>query len=865
MYGNQDMKNKFIILLYILLAGIFWQWWIPGPRVANDISLLSPSLIKSQLSLPQTWSVKGTEGLGEYTVFTLWSWPFNFFQGFLANLNFSFPLIERISVIIPFLLIGAGGIWRLCSRLKLSDKAKFISALIYLANTYILLVIDGGQLTISLSYALFPWGYIFLEEAFFGSLKKKILAGLLFSVIGFFDIRFLFLFLILGLIKFLFYLKNWHQFLRAGFVVSLIFFGMHSFWLIPMLKSPLSTSSYTSLIQTNLSKFISFSHALFLQSPHWYKNIFGVTSPSHFEFIIFPIIAFLVLLFKKSKTISFWLVTAVVSLFLTKGTSEPLGNFYQWLFYNIPGFSLFRDSSKFFFLVVLSYSILIGISFDEINKKLKSVFFVALICFLILLISPVWLGRMTGTFSKPPFEKEYFKLNELISKDLSNSNVFWIPTISPLTVLDNKHPSVEASRLAQRRPFKSAIVGTYETFNFLREAPYMGQLFDVANIGYLAYPFLDIRRESDQSKIKYYYTFLNQLSNLPWLEKAEDSGVPLFKTKTHQDKFFIASNIWWVIGSDEIYKESTKSAELALSKNALVFAEEDILLGKKITEIPNAKIVTYKKDLLDFEALMINGDDLIFPANQLRKDPNSNGWWKMDGFDLVKYRDFLQTKYGIDNQDFDLGGSWAIGEGELKFRIKNSKFEKNKILLARALESSRSGQISFFQNSIPIGSIKTKNEKTNIKWHEVGKLKDNLDIVISTKGDINIVNAIASVQPEIWQNYKKQAEKYRISEFNIDNIDENFAKVNYTQLSPTKYSVIVSNLEKPAMLVFSQNFDSKWKLNGQAPLPVYSLLNGYYIEKSGLYTLEFEAQKFVLPGLVISTITLLICLGILLV
>ena len=43
--------------------------------------------------------------------------------------------------------------------------------------------------------------------------------------------------------------------------------------------------------------------------------------------------------------------------------------------------------------------------------------------------------------------------------------------------------------------------------------------------------------------IEYYYTFSNQLSNLSWLSKVGNSPVPVWKTKQHQDKFFITPNI----------------------------------------------------------------------------------------------------------------------------------------------------------------------------------------------------------------------------------------------------------------------------------------------------------------------------------
>ena len=67
------------------------------------------------------------------------------------------------------------------------------------------------------------------------------------------------------------------------------------------------------------------------------------------------------------------------------------------------------------------------------------------------------------------------------------------------------------------------------------------------------------------------------------------------------------------------------------------------------------------------------------------------------------------------------------------------------------------------------------------------------------------------------------------------------------------------------MLIFSQNFDNNWKLDGKSPFPVYSLLNGYSIDKDGVYELTFEPQKYILPGLVISALTLFASLLLLLV
>ncbi len=867
----------------LVLMGVFWRWWFPGPRVATDFSLISSALLKSQLNVPQTWSVGGTEGLGEYTVFTLWSWPFNFLQGILANLNISVELMQRILFILPFLFIGGGGVWKFTKRLGLSSFAKIISTLFYLTNTYILLLIDGGQLSISLAYAFFPWAFILLEQSLYDNLKKRVLAGLIIFGIGVFDIRFIYIFSLLCLIRFLyeflFIPKNkWKQWffswIKTGFIIGIIIFGLNAYWILVLIKYPISSNFYQYLTQTSFTSFISLSHASLLLSPHWYKNVFGQISNLHFEFIFIPILVFLAPILKlKNKIVGFWLLVALLSMFLVKGSSEPLGEIYQWFYYNIPGFSLFRDSSKFFFLLALSYSVLIGITVDEILKrinipKLRISFFVTTIIYFIFLVHPVWLGWMTGTFSKPILQEAYADLNRFINADKRESNIFWIPTIAPMTELSLHHPAVEATRLMQKRPFAQANIGTYETFNFLREASYMGQLFDIANIGYIAYPPLDFRRANPHpDNIKYYNTFLNQLSNLPWLSRMLGLQIPLLKVNKYQDKFFISPNTWWIVGSDEIYNEATKSSDLRLAKNALIFAEESVGLGDRLSEYSGSKIVLYNKTLIDLSANFINEAYLVFPARDLKHEPNTSGWWKRDTSDLIIWKDFLKTKYGIINQDFDLGGGWAVGEGNLSLRVKSSKLKKDDVLLARVMESSRSGQIKFYQGNKLIGKIDTISAGSNVRWFEIGSLFKDNEIKIESTGDINVVNAVTSLPSGFWSNLKNKSIKLqdRIVDFNDKGTEKEVATLSYKQVSPTKYTIYISNLKKPSMLVFSQNFDKNWKLNNQSSFPIYSLLNGYTVEKDGVYNLEFEAQKNITYGLVISIITLFTSIVLLLV
>ncbi len=191
------MTGKFLVLvLLLLLFAVYWQWFLPGPKVANDFPIVSTNLLKSYMNFPYVWSENG-DGLGEYSTFFLWSWPLSFISGIFANVGLSFIILERVLLLIPFLFIGCVGIWKLCESIHLTDSAKFISSFFYLTTTYILLVIDGGQLSIALTYAWFPIAFLSVEKSIRGGFNKKVLAGLAVSIFGFFDSRFIYVLFLL--------------------------------------------------------------------------------------------------------------------------------------------------------------------------------------------------------------------------------------------------------------------------------------------------------------------------------------------------------------------------------------------------------------------------------------------------------------------------------------------------------------------------------------------------------------------------------------------------------------------------------------------------------------------------------------------
>lgn len=841
--------------------------------MATDLHLAENGVQLTNI-FPWVWKETAVaDGLGEYYASSLWSQPMHTIFGLLAFANITFEIQTKLFGLI-ILLLGFWGIWKLLDKFHINNVGKGIGSIFFLLNSFFLLLFDGGQLSLAFAYSILPIVFAY----FLSSEKVKFAFWVLILSIA--DIRIVYLELLIILLYLFFDNKTFlKRNLIMGIFAGVIFIGFHMYWLLPVLLSkPLQLpQTYERVSQVNFLSFSSLGHSLLLQSPHWPQNVFGRLANLKSEFIFIPFLVFSAFsLVKRNKAVAFWSSVALVSIFLSKGSNEPFGQIYAFLFKNMPGFSLFRDPTKFYFLIGLSYSILIAFSSQALSKT--RFLPVLIILYFVFLARPLFLGQMTGLFSFPHFQKEFEQLANNLQNDPNFSRIFWVPTSAPLSYVSMTHPAVPADRLSQKRPFAIGNKGTYEKFNFLREASYMGQTFDVAGIGYIAYPNLDPRRDDmHPDNIKYYYTFLGQLSERAWLNRIEDSSVPLFKTREHQDRFFIAPNTWWVIGSDSIYNEATKSANLTLSQNALIFAEEYPGLGKKIDELPEVKIVLNGKTNLDLAASFIDPLNLIFPAKNLDFQPDKSGWWKREAADLVWWRSFLQEKYGIDNQDFDLGGGWAVGEKDVRLKVKSEKIKKDKILLARVMESSRSGELKFYQKKNLLGWISTnickarpcEAEETNARWFEVGKLNSNRELEIASEGDINVVNALAILDEKEWLKYKQVAEEFkdqgRIVRFDEKGIESSGASVTYRKINPTRYKVLISGLKKTAFLVFSQNFDGLWKINNQYSLPVYSLLNGFRVDGDGEYIVEFEPQEYVYPGLIVSGLTLAVLVILLLI
>jgi hypothetical protein len=416
---------------------------------------------------PVIW--RADEGFGANHGFRLWyDYALQLVIKILSLVGLNWWWIDK------FLWVGAiaMALYASCTLGKYFFKKPYVYLVpvVYVANTYFLLLFSGGQLGVAWAYAYMPFVLIAfiksrdMNHGFF--LSKSIQLGLALALLMFLDLRFAYLLIgAVALYHLTYRLKHgirgfWSSILDVG-TSLLVALGIHAFWIVPsLLMGGAGVGGLDNeLINPGMLRFLSFadfSHALSLLHPNWPENLFGKVYFLQPEFLLLPIIAFSALLFFKPKSdtrkpalpagrpITFFVLLSLIGVFLSKGVQDPFGFVYQWMFTHIPGFVMFRDPTKFYVFIALGYSVLIPYALERVNKRI--VLFVFIV-FWIFTIRAVFMGEVRGNFRPLQLPQEYIQLKNLLVADTVASRTLWIPQREKFAYTDDVHPLLYADQL----------------------------------------------------------------------------------------------------------------------------------------------------------------------------------------------------------------------------------------------------------------------------------------------------------------------------------------------------------------------------------------------------------------------------------
>lgn len=609
------MKNlshkSYIIVFGLIFAVIFCRWFTMGQIIGGDWPFLFDEALR-EFSLPvPVWHTWFGNGLGGITpVFSL-----QIFNNFTTSLAYFFniPWVAVYKIFWFGLFIFLSITSSIClvnsilSRLNIWQK--LTASLVFSTNTYVLIVVGGGQMGVALSYAVAPlviarfiklidclassnknFQFPLLGGQAISNFRLALLAGLALSLQVMFDPRIAYITMIAVAI---YMILNFKNILNAPYLILYTFIIpvvlsilLHAVWILPILilkQSSLSDlgSAYTGIGMVKFLSFASFSQSLSLLHSNWPDNIFGKTGFMKPEFLAIPIFAYVSLFFvgkqkNINKVITFFAVLGIVGAFLAKGANPPFGNIYLWLFENIPGLVMFRDPTKFYLLIALSYSILIPFSIYSVsgwfNSKFKSKNYLSIILLIFFLgywiftIYPAIVGQLGGTFKNHEVPKEYALLKDFLYKQPEFFRTLWIPRQQRFSFFSTIHPSVEAIPLFNA-------TNSAEVLQKLGKegSTYLSEL----SIKYVIVPY-DSMGEIFQKERKYdeasYKNVVNELKSITWLKEVGGFGkIKVFETPLMKDHL-------WLMGDGLIsYKMVSSTHYLVsvslVSSQKLIFSE----------------------------------------------------------------------------------------------------------------------------------------------------------------------------------------------------------------------------------------------------------------------------------------------------
>jgi len=563
---NQWLKKHWGLLLTVSLSFVvYWRWLSLNIFTKSDLPFY---FLENQSERLYTfsWSLLNLGSTNEL----LWRTPYEFLQGLLGVFHIGVNISDKLLVFWPIMFLLPISSYLLVKKITSNQAASVIGSLVFSYNTYFSAILTQGHTLIIISSAF----CLFSLLAFITFLEKDKFVYALFTLLSlgvsaFYDLRitYIAIFVIFG--YFLFtsffesnFLSRYKRLIRVG-LLGALFLGLSCYWLFPALSSDVFSNS--QILNRSLfgSSFWSLTAAITLFHPFWTESSiqwFTVHSPPLY-FWITPTFAFLGLLFNKSREIIFFSLVALLGILLAKQVDQPLSDIYPWLHTNFPGFGVFREATKFYFLIALGYSILIA-SFIAWWWNDKSQFSKIRILgryFITALVAGVFLwntqsmiiGEADAIYTPRSVPKSYLTFRASALDQEIFFRTIWVPRSTRWSFYRNLNPKVNITTMIQSQwlnlldyrdgyvnlPIEKQILNSFSE-------PFSNHIFDIASIKYVLVPPHEVDTSYDFFKdfggsknpnIRQWY--IDQLDKVSWLRRINigTSDLVVYENEGYKD------------------------------------------------------------------------------------------------------------------------------------------------------------------------------------------------------------------------------------------------------------------------------------------------------------------------------------------
>lgn len=458
------------LILTLTVVAFYRAWFGPGLITSGDFPYFSEAHLREAVPFPSLWDA--TSSIGAYNIIDAPMFIVAFGEGVMATLHVGWASSERVLWIFPAVMVPCIATYTLSLALFHRRTAAFISALAIIANTYVYLLYEGGQFGVAVAYGFMPlvlWSFV-RGQGRGATIHRYVLTGVVMAIQAMYDIRSTYISLGVCLLYAVFHADVDTERGKGGSAIRrirslgvphlavalLVLSIIHAWWLLPALfvRAPFLPEGYSNVGGVHALSFMNLSNGLALFHPFWFANNAQI-APINPLFFVVPLLIFALLFQPYNRTVLFLCTVVLIAVFLVKGDNDPAGIVFDWLFVHWPGFSLFRDASKFYQPLALAYSLLLGVVAARWRYALRNaavwqparaVVAIPLVIMAVFPAYPALLQQARGAFAANPIPADYARLNNLIDRDPTFFRVLWVPARPRFGTLTALHPALDAAR-----------------------------------------------------------------------------------------------------------------------------------------------------------------------------------------------------------------------------------------------------------------------------------------------------------------------------------------------------------------------------------------------------------------------------------
>ena len=792
--------------------------------------------------LPFLWTMSRFEA-GWHDAF-VWRYPVDFAFSLFAQFNLNSNISEKFLVFLPGTIGTAIAGYILTKKFTKTEISALLGGIITSLNTYNLASNAVGHIMLTAAacfgilaiyfYAEFYDSWV-VSKSYFS--RKTIFYILLTSVLlfitGSYDLRMLYMTSFLIFLYFLVYFpynsifekvfrKKIISLFLLNSLLGFLILIFNLYWILGFAFTKPDPSF--NVFQRGLfgSEFFDLLSAFNLHHPFWNNSEldwFIKADIPIWSYAVSILFVFGLLTAIKNKFVIYFGLAGLIGVILSKQIDDPLPDLYLFLFENIPGFSAFREASKFYFISTVGYAVVISnflniiINYlnekQEIFYKLTSKVVISIFIFLPFLLNTIviFTGEVGALYTPREIHKDYSIVDKYIQNQDGFFRVMWYPAISRWVNHTNEKPQISANQLflgkysqfsnKERKINTQLITNEDRTDKIIEpfEKGYAKTIVNWLDIKYIAVPRVDVSK-SDDILLSFggsIDTFIEVLNKEDWLEEVNlgTEDIVLFKNKDYENISKNNSlNPFFLESERNIQEKTTVMSNISKSDNINFLVENEYV---DFDYKPNK--MNYLADLFDkFTLDNITSNNTIINSN-----------YRQGNFNLYKNKNSKKLYYELYNKKLTLYSEDPV------LKIINDKEETiigetNKtIYFEEELKNYDQLYLNFNQEIINI-------QEGQFYLGELERLK-NLEIIAET-GE-NLINN-GDFEEGLWQDKVGSCHAFDNNPILEQEIETNFVLGgrNSLRLSAARQVACVKkniNIYEPGNYLFKINYASKNK------------------------------------------------------